>query len=95
MLVGLGFGFIFLSMTYQWVYRYEGEDKHVNNWASFIGLILLLALKWIGMSKNPLWINWIFSVIASIITITFIMSRVLNGYGDSIPEDIKPKLKMR
>ena len=94
-LVGLGFGFLFLSISYQWVYRYEGEAKHVNNWASFIGLILLIALKWVGMSRNPLWINWGFSLVGSIITITFIMSRVLDGYGDSEPEDSQPKLKMK
>jgi len=95
LLVGLGFGFLFLSISYQWVYRYEGEAKHINNWASFIGLILLIALKWVGMSRNPLWMNWIFSVIGALITVIFIMSRVLHGYGDTKPEETKPKLKVR
>ena len=68
-LIGLSFGIIYMTTVFKWKLNIpKGDRARETSWPTFIGLILLNAFKWAGMSQNPIWINWYFALCASVIT---------------------------
>ncbi|MHA2100898.1 MAG: endonuclease/exonuclease/phosphatase family protein, partial [Candidatus Kariarchaeaceae archaeon] len=91
-LIGLSFGIIYMTTVFRWKLNIPKEDRaKETSWATFIGLILLNAFKWAGMSQNPIWINWYFALCASVITgvVVFLLKDVyLPSEIATITEDL-------
>ncbi len=65
--LGIGVGSAMLSQIGEWLISNERRERAA--WGFLLGLLLLIALRWAFISRNPLWALLLFNILALLFTL--------------------------